>query len=68
MLSWIFVGINILGSILNVFKNRYSYVLWLVGNIGYCIIGIYKEDYPQVVLFSIYSITSIIGLYNWFKK
>lgn len=66
---WVFVGLSLVGNILVIKKNWLGYVLWLITNSAWILYNIYLQVYSQAVLFTIYNILALYGIYIWrFKK
>lgn len=53
------------GVILNVYKNKVCFLVWIVSNAMWVIFFLNKEIYSQVLLFSVYICTAIIGYKKW---
>lgn len=66
--GWIAVGISVLGALLNSFKNKICFYLWIPTCVYWMIYNFYIESYSQVALFFLYMILDIIGLLQWSKK
>jgi nicotinamide riboside transporter PnuC len=67
ILQWFFVIVSIIGTVLNVYKNNYCFVLWAITNFFWVGINFYKHEYAQSFLFLIYFILAILGLWQWRK-
>ena len=67
IISWMVTGFSILGTILNIYKNKWCFIIWTATNISWIAINLVLGMYPQVVLFSVYTATSIWGMIAWFK-
>lgn len=61
---------SILGNLLINFKSRNGYVLWIVSNIIWINVGLMSDEknYPQILMYAIYIILNLQGIYNWSKK
>ena len=66
--NWVIVIIAILGAIFNARANIFGYYLWICSNIGLAILNLLAKNYPQMVLFIVYSVIVIYGIYSWKKK
>jgi nicotinamide riboside transporter PnuC len=64
-MSWIVALISIVGIILNIYKNKYCFAIWMVTNFSWMIIDFYKGIYSQAFLFLIYFILAIYGFVKW---
>lgn len=58
---------SLIGTIANVYKKRWCFIIWLFTNAFWCGYDFYKGLYSQSVLFLIYFIISIIGIIKWRK-
>lgn len=65
---WIVTTLSIIGVVLNIFKNKWCFVVWGVTNFAWCIIDFYKGIYAQSFLFLVYFILAIFGLFKWIKE
>ena len=59
--SWIFTSIALIGAYLNAHKNKLCWPVWCLSNSGFIIINISRQMWPEVVLFCMFTATSIIG-------
>lgn len=68
ILSWTMSAIALAGTLMNAERNKYGFVFWLISNlymtIRFCVIG----EYAQMVLFFIYFLLAIRGLFAWTRK
>jgi len=62
--------LGIAGAILNcVGKLKYSYILWVIGNVGWIVITILSNgSVVTTLMWGVYASTSVIGLYSFSKK
>jgi len=67
-LTYLAVVLGVVGSIANAYRQRWAFLLWIVANIILIRHNILRGDWPQVMLFSIYSVIAIVGLWQWRKK
>ena len=68
IVSWIFSGIALTGTILNAEMNKWGFIAWLISNAYMCITDWQAGLYAQSVLFFIYFLLAIRGLVVWKKK
>lgn len=67
-LSWVMSGIALTGTLLNAHMKKEGFYLWMVSNL-YMVIADYQAGlYAQSVLFLIYFILAVRGLYIWNVK
>lgn len=68
ILSWTMSAVALAGTLMNAERNKYGFVFWLISNlymtIRFCVIG----EYAQMVLFFIYFLLAIRGLFAWTRK
>jgi hypothetical protein len=64
-MSWVIAYISIAGVIINIFKNPFCFVLWLLTNGFWCLFNIINKLYSQAFIFLIYFLLSIFGLIKW---
>lgn len=68
ILSWIMSAVALAGTLMNAERNKYGFIFWLISNlymtIRFAVIG----EYAQMVLFFIYFLLAIRGLFAWSKK
>lgn len=65
--TWIITLLSIIGVILNIYKNKYCFIIWSITNFLWMIIDFYCKLYSQSFLFMIYFILAIYGLIKWLK-
>lgn len=68
ILQWIMSGIALTGTILNSNMNKWGQAFWIISNIYMCILDWNAGLYAQSVLFFIYFLLAIKGIYTWTKK
>ena len=64
-LSYLFTVIAIIGGIFNARGSIYGFYLWLLSNGYFVLDGLIYKRYYQVILFGVYSITTIYGIKKW---
>ena len=68
ILSWVMSAIALAGTLMNAERNQYGFVFWLISNmymtVRFAVIG----EYAQMVLFFVYFLLAIRGLFAWSKK
>lgn len=60
--------LSVLGAILNCEGSIYGFYVWTIGNIMWIIYGFMTNQWPIVVVFTVYLITCIRGIYVWKQK
>jgi nicotinamide riboside transporter PnuC len=64
-MTWIIAIMSIAGVVLNIYKNKYCFVIWMITNFSWMIIDFYKGIYSQAFLFLIYFILAVYGFIKW---
>ncbi len=67
-LTWILVGMGIIGVILNNHKNPKCFYLWGISNAAWCIVDWAHGLHSQAFLFFVYFLLSLHGLWKWKKE
>jgi len=65
LLTWIFTGLSLIGVILNIHKKRACFYVWGVTNAGWTVVDYQVGLVAQSVLFGIYFILALWGLWMW---
>jgi nicotinamide riboside transporter PnuC len=69
ILEWILTVLSIVGVILNIKRKVLCFYIWAISNIGWIFLDYKAELYGQAVLFFIYFILALWGIYEWqYKK
>jgi len=67
-LQWVFAALAIVGTILNVYKNRVGFLFWIVSNAGWIVLAIQSKIYAQAVMFAVYLGMAAWGWTQWSKN
>ena len=65
MVSWITTALCLIGTVLNVKKNKWCFVLWLIGNILWLIIDIKNGLISRAILDIVQGILALWGIIEW---
>ncbi len=65
---WVLAAISIAAVVLNIKKKVSCFYLFAVANLAWAVIDYYSGLTAQSVLFVVYFLLSIYGLYEWKKK
>ena len=72
LIGWIFTVLSILGGqLVTSLKTKIrliAFIIWLISDIWWISFNFYFHHWSPAVLFSVYSIQCIIGIYNNSKK
>ena len=66
--SWIATSLSIIGAILNAKKSIHGYWVWIISNLLWMVLALIRQDIAQAVLWIVYVVISIYGIYCWAKK
>ena len=67
-LTWVISVFSLIGVILNIKKKQLCFVIWLCTNTAWCVIDALRGIPAQSVLFFVYAIMAIWGIYEWRSK
>ena len=67
-LLWIVTGSSLIGAILNIYKNKYCFLIWTGTNATWAIVDYIKGIYPQSALFMVYTCLAVWGLIKWHRE
>ncbi len=65
---WPVVAASLLGTVANIYRRRWCFVLWAATNVTWTVYDIYKTAYPQAVLMAVYFCLAIWGWFSWRAK
>ena len=65
---WAITGFSILGTFLNIHKNRWGFAIWMITNLVWAVIDYKAGLIEQTVLFLFYFLTSLWGFMFWSNK
>jgi hypothetical protein len=64
-MTWIMAILAMLGTVLNIYRVRFCFVLWGTTNIYWVIHNLQIGENAQAMQFVFYTGTSIWGYYEW---
>ncbi len=67
LISIILTLTSIVGAIWNARGNIWGFYIWVPANLGWIAYDIVIEQYSQAVLFFVYTVITIYGIYQWRK-
>jgi len=67
-MEYIAATLGILGGLLIAYKKKEGFLLWIIGNIIWIIIGVELQKWGMIIQFLFFEITAIIGYINWRKE
>jgi nicotinamide riboside transporter PnuC len=65
VLGWIATTLTVSGVILNASQIIWCWPIWIIANIFWIYSSFKKKDWPQFVLFAVFTITNFYGWYVW---
>ena len=65
IITWSLTFLSLLGAFLNARMDIRGFYIWIISNVGWIIINIYKEIYAGAALFIVYTAISAYGIYSW---
>lgn len=68
LLSGIMSIIALIGTFMNAERNKIGFIFWLVSDLYMAVRFFIIAEYAQAILFLIYFILAIKGLFVWTKK
>lgn len=68
ILGWIGSIFGVTGAILNARRQRVGFIFYGVANVALVIVGILKEEWYNVILFSVFMLIAIYGYRAWGKQ
>jgi nicotinamide riboside transporter PnuC len=66
--GWIVTAICLIGTVLNVKKIQFCFVLWTIGNFLWLILDLYNKVYSRSLLDIIQLVLAIWGYVAWKKE
>lgn len=68
VLSWLMSAIAFAGTVMNAERNKWGFAFWLISNLYMSVRFFVIKEYAQSVLFFLYFILAIRGIFSWTKK
>lgn len=65
---WILITLSTIGLILNVKKNSWCFVLWIISNVGWAYVNFKSGLQAQGWQFVIYTAFTVWGAYEWTRE
>ncbi len=66
--TWGLTALSIIGTVANIKKQRWCFLVWLCTNSAWCIYDFYIGAYAQSLLFLVYVGLAIWGLWEWRRE
>lgn len=68
IVTWACAVVSVAGVILNIKKKRACFYLWACTNATWTVVDFYEGIYAQSVLFFLYFLLALWGLWEWKVK
>ena len=66
--SWLISALALVGVVLNIYKIRWCFGVWLGTNCYFCALDFAAGLYAQSALFAVYAVLAVWGLIRWAKE
>ena len=66
-MKWLLTILSLLGVILNIYKSPIGFIVWIFTNAAWCYIDFKKGLKEQALLFAVYFMLALYGLYRWLQ-
>ncbi len=63
--TWGLTAISLAGVVLNIYKDPLCFWLWVFSNAAWAIVDWRRKIYSQAVLFGIYAVLAVWGIFAW---
>ena len=63
--SWFISALALVGVVLNIYKVRWCFAVWLCTNCAWMIVDFAAGLYAQAALFAVYTVLAVWGLVRW---
>jgi nicotinamide riboside transporter PnuC len=68
LIGWFGFLFSMCGQLLIIYKNRYAFIIWNIGNVIWLYLAIKNNDLAQVFMFIIYIIINVVTFIKWKNK
>jgi len=59
--------IGIIGGIMNVLKNKWGFVLWVIGDALWIIYGLITQQYFFMMQYIVFALIAVWGFKSWYN-
>jgi len=66
-LTWVIVGLSLIGTLLNVGRRWEGFLFWTVANVAWTVHNVLQQDWPQAALWAVYVLLALAGIFNWLR-
>ena len=67
-LMWLVTAVSIVGVILNIYRVRACFWIWIMTNAVWCVYDCWLGAWPQAALFAVYFVLAVWGLLVWKRE
>ena len=67
-MDWIIASLSLIGVVANIYNKAWCFILWIITNSFWCIYDLRQGLYSQAILFAVYMLLAVFGLYKWAKN
>jgi nicotinamide riboside transporter PnuC len=68
MIGWIATAMALMGAVFNSQRRVEGFYLWVASNVVFLVLAACRRDWPQVVLWTMYTGISLRGIVVWTRK
>lgn len=68
IISYLITGITLIGTVANSLQKKWCFYIWIPTNFFWVVYNVAIKQYAQAILYTVNTITSIVGLVQWSKK
>ena len=65
--EWVLTAVSMTGVVLNIYKNRFCFVIWAGTNFFWMVVDFAYGIYSQAFLFFVYFCLALFGFWKWHK-
>lgn len=62
---WCVAMVSLVGTVANVYRRRWCFVLWACSNVAWVVYDIQKHAHPQAALMAVYAALAVWGWRQW---
>lgn len=67
VLGWVATTFSLIGVVLNARKSIWCWFVWCLANTLWTDIAIVRHDWPQVLLWVVFTVANVYGWWEWRK-
>jgi nicotinamide riboside transporter PnuC len=62
---WTTTAVALIGTVLNIKKNKYGFLLWIITNLIFAVANYFMGLPQQSLLFAVYFLLALWGWFSW---